>query len=430
MATSNNIDRTTLKAWFSRGLKPLASQFSAWIDAYWHKDDTIPITSIDNLEQTLNSKTTEEYVNQKISEINPTVNDASTTVKGVVMLSNTLEADATKAATANLVKTVNENLQQIIAILSGNVYTKSETDTEINNALSGLIWKDGVELIADIATTYPAPEVGWLVPCAEDSVIYKWNGTDWANSYLGLLTAALLKFAQDAAGDPTFNGSRLAYLSDLGTFTDASEVVKGIVMLANDILEDSETKAATQHAVKSVNDSLIQALSDLNDTLQQQFSEIQLTPGADAPLVLFQYSVDASSWHAGYAAGDAYFRNSNDGGTTWGSAVYFQGKSGNSAYEDWLNMSGNSGKTFEEFLAYMQGGKFTVSLNFSDAIAYTFICPAAISIDTVETNSGGATLSITKGGVSYTLGTALAKFDALVITPSAAVFFNLNCSTL
>lgn len=424
------IDRTTLKGWFSRGLKPLSSQFSAWIDSFWHKDDTIPITSIDSLEQALNSKTTEAYVDQKILEINPVIVDASTTVKGVVMLSNTLEADVTKAATANLVKTVNENLQQIIAILSGNVYTKSETDTEITNALSGLIWKDGVELIADIATTYPAPEVGWLVPCAEDSVIYKWNGTDWVNSYLGLLTAALLKFAQDAAGDPTFNGSRIAYLSDLGTFTDASEIVKGIVMLANDILEDSETKAATQHAVKAVNDALLLALSELNNAIQQQLTQIELTPGADAPLVLFQYSADANTWHAGYAAGDAYFRNSNDGGNTWGAAVFFKGDAGNSAYEDWLNQPGNAGKTFEEFLAYMQGGKFAISLNFSDAIAYTFVCPAAMSIDTVETNSGGATLSITKGGVNYTLGTALAKFDTLVITPSAAVFFNLNCSTL
>ncbi|MDR2361710.1 MAG: hypothetical protein LBD91_03175 [Prevotellaceae bacterium] len=31
--------RSTLKSWFVRGAKPLASQFAAWIDSYWHKDD-------------------------------------------------------------------------------------------------------------------------------------------------------------------------------------------------------------------------------------------------------------------------------------------------------------------------------------------------------------------------------------------------------
>lgn len=49
--------RQTLKQWFSRGKKPTALQFAAWIDSFWHKtEDTIQITDINGLSQTLNQK--------------------------------------------------------------------------------------------------------------------------------------------------------------------------------------------------------------------------------------------------------------------------------------------------------------------------------------------------------------------------------------
>lgn len=48
-------NRNTLKSWFERGDKPLATQFAALIDAYWHKDeDAIPMAKIENLINTLN----------------------------------------------------------------------------------------------------------------------------------------------------------------------------------------------------------------------------------------------------------------------------------------------------------------------------------------------------------------------------------------
>jgi hypothetical protein len=49
-------DRNTLKGWFLRGMKPLASQFADWIDSFWHKNDSIPATSIDGLDGMINSK--------------------------------------------------------------------------------------------------------------------------------------------------------------------------------------------------------------------------------------------------------------------------------------------------------------------------------------------------------------------------------------
>lgn len=65
-------DKNTLKSWFKRGLKPLEVQFHAWMDSYWHKSESIPTSSIENLENTLNSKaesTSVEVITKEIGEI-------------------------------------------------------------------------------------------------------------------------------------------------------------------------------------------------------------------------------------------------------------------------------------------------------------------------------------------------------------------------
>ena len=51
------VSRTQLKAWFRRGLKPLEVQFHSWIDSYWHKNDSIPMSSVDGLNDALNQRT-------------------------------------------------------------------------------------------------------------------------------------------------------------------------------------------------------------------------------------------------------------------------------------------------------------------------------------------------------------------------------------
>ena len=52
MATSIN----TLKNWFRTGLKPTQAQFWAWLDSFWHKDEKIPITAIEDIENILAEK--------------------------------------------------------------------------------------------------------------------------------------------------------------------------------------------------------------------------------------------------------------------------------------------------------------------------------------------------------------------------------------
>lgn len=55
--------------------------------------------------------------------------------------------------------------------------------TQINNAISGLSWKSPVATFADIATTYPAPEEGWVVTVADTNKIYRYDleTTSWVD---------------------------------------------------------------------------------------------------------------------------------------------------------------------------------------------------------------------------------------------------------
>lgn len=61
------MDKTTLKSWFSKGKKPLASQFAAWIDSFWHKEEKIPISSVDGLSDELISKAEKGNVQELVA---------------------------------------------------------------------------------------------------------------------------------------------------------------------------------------------------------------------------------------------------------------------------------------------------------------------------------------------------------------------------
>lgn len=50
------VNLTTIKNWFKTGLKPTQAQFWDTWDSFWHKDDAIPLNSIDGLQEVLNEK--------------------------------------------------------------------------------------------------------------------------------------------------------------------------------------------------------------------------------------------------------------------------------------------------------------------------------------------------------------------------------------
>ena len=45
-----------IKSWFKKGMYPTESQFANAFDSFWHKDDTLPLSAIQNLAQVLNDK--------------------------------------------------------------------------------------------------------------------------------------------------------------------------------------------------------------------------------------------------------------------------------------------------------------------------------------------------------------------------------------
>lgn len=66
MATDKNI----LKNWFKNGLKPPQEQFWAWIDSFYHKDEKIPITAIEEIEGILNDKADAEAFDTHLTDTN------------------------------------------------------------------------------------------------------------------------------------------------------------------------------------------------------------------------------------------------------------------------------------------------------------------------------------------------------------------------
>ena len=68
----------TLKNWFKSGFKPLQQQFYDWMDSYWHKDEQLPISSVNGLETILNTLPSQTAINTLLALCVPDVVNAST----------------------------------------------------------------------------------------------------------------------------------------------------------------------------------------------------------------------------------------------------------------------------------------------------------------------------------------------------------------
>ncbi|WP_392419418.1 hypothetical protein ACF3OE_06605 [Capnocytophaga canis] len=66
MATARN----TIKQWFENFKKPTQEHFWAWIDSFWHKNEKIPMSSVQNLEQSLQNVVTSDQFNNHINDGN------------------------------------------------------------------------------------------------------------------------------------------------------------------------------------------------------------------------------------------------------------------------------------------------------------------------------------------------------------------------
>ncbi|MTK53306.1 hypothetical protein [Paludibacter sp.] len=139
-------DKNTLIGWFVKGAKPLASQFAAWINSYWHKDEQIPVSSIEGLQNEFDKKENVGVAASLVSE----------------------EATARQQADETLQTNINAKAN------SSDVYTK----TEVNNKLASVYKFKGN--VADEASLPSADqEVGDVYNCADTGMNFAWNGTAW-----------------------------------------------------------------------------------------------------------------------------------------------------------------------------------------------------------------------------------------------------------
>lgn len=63
-------DKNTLKSWFETNDIPTQNQFWALIDSFFHKDEKIPITSINDVESILNGKADLEAFDTHLTDPN------------------------------------------------------------------------------------------------------------------------------------------------------------------------------------------------------------------------------------------------------------------------------------------------------------------------------------------------------------------------
>ncbi len=121
------MDKTTLKAWFTRGKKPTAAQFAAWMDSYWHKDEQLPVDAVGNLIDLLDEKAV--------------IDDAHTST----------------ATTYS-----SERIMQLIDTITGALEPEKD-----------VVAVETIDELYDIET--PSGEVLYLV--ADENVLYRWDGT-------------------------------------------------------------------------------------------------------------------------------------------------------------------------------------------------------------------------------------------------------------
>jgi len=153
-----------LKAWFKKGMYPTESQFGDWLDSFLHRNDKIPVGSVDGLSEAVNGKAEQSEVDmlsQNISGLSAQVTAAdekaqqaieeagsviSTLRDGVAPTGDTL------AKLYGLIQTINEVLhtddvtldtvQEIVAFIKSNktaIDTLSTTKVNIGDIVDNLL---------------------------------------------------------------------------------------------------------------------------------------------------------------------------------------------------------------------------------------------------------------------------------------------------
>jgi hypothetical protein len=80
------LTRNTIIGWVIRGWKPTVNQVKDLIDSLWHKQDQIPVSSVEGLEELLNGMPTQDSINSLLTALQPDIvqfeADGSYTIPG------------------------------------------------------------------------------------------------------------------------------------------------------------------------------------------------------------------------------------------------------------------------------------------------------------------------------------------------------------
>jgi hypothetical protein len=82
-----------------------------------------------------------------------------------------------------------------------------------NTSVIGLIYKDPVQSISNLSTTYPNPQKGWAAIVKDTGYIYQWDGTKWGNT-------GLKSFPEDVAIKGGYPGTLKELKNELDTIVD------------------------------------------------------------------------------------------------------------------------------------------------------------------------------------------------------------------
>jgi len=154
-------DKNTLYNWFTRGLKPAASQFADWFDSYWHKDENIPMDKVDGLIEALNRTVVKSYVDNSLSHEKANREEAD------AELQKNIAKEAAARARAEATKADLANGKAPAAPLPG--------------------YPDDVLKYADAASFPSVGEQGKLYAAADTNKTYRWSGSLYAEMRQGVL---------------------------------------------------------------------------------------------------------------------------------------------------------------------------------------------------------------------------------------------------
>ena len=117
--------KDTLKQWFKNGKKPDESQFSEWIDSFWHKDEKLPIDIIENINNILANKSDTSLVNSLINQLEGKVDkDVTESLKKYIreIIDDSLNHASDKTYSI-------DKIQQIVETFDQKLSTKAESSS-------------------------------------------------------------------------------------------------------------------------------------------------------------------------------------------------------------------------------------------------------------------------------------------------------------